>query len=280
MNKTQLLSKYRAVLSLRNYSPNTESVYLSAISQFIDFIKDRKVDVVTGKVIEDYLLFLKEKRNLGYSTLKQAIASIRFLYADVLKKKIDFDFDIRMQKPQKLPVVLSTKEVERLLKSFRNVKHRAMFTLCYSAGLRLGELLGLKIADVDSDRMQIRIEHGKGRKDRYTVLSPRVLDLLRTYVSEFRPRTYLFEGENGGKYSSSSVQALMRRHRLIAGIQKRATVHTLRHSFATHLLENGTDIRVIQELLGHSQISTTQIYTHVTSTTRKKVESPLDRLNI
>lgn len=190
------------------------------------------------------------------------MASVKFLYAEVLKEDIDFDFYIKMKKPSKIPVVLSVEEVQRFLNTFTNIKHKAIFTLCYSAELRLGEILNIKTSNIDSDRMQIRIQQAKGKKDRYSLLSPKVLYLLRDYAKEYKPKEFLFEGQKGGRYSSSSVQALMRRHRKKANIKKKATVHTLRHSFATHLLDNGTDIRFIQELLGHKHISTTQIYTH------------------
>lgn len=212
--------------------------------------------------------------------MKQLLASVRFLYQDVLKKDIDFDFNIQMKKPSTIPEVLSVEEVQRLLNSFTNVKHKAIFTLCYSAGLRVGESLNLKVKDIDSDRMQIRIQQAKGKKDRYSLLSPKVLELLRTYVSEYKPKEYLFEGQNGGKYSSASVQQLMRRHRKKANIKKKASPHTLRHSFATHLLDNGTGIRFIQELLGHKHISTTQIYTHVSSRSLKDVKSPIEDIDI
>jgi site-specific recombinase XerD len=147
-------------------------------------------------------------------------------------------------------------------------------------GIEIGEILNIKIKDIDSDRMQIRIHQAKGKKDRYSILSPKVLELLRKYVTEFKPKEYLFEGQKGGKYSSASVQQLMRRHRKKANIKKKATPHTLRHSFATHLLDNGNDIRFIQELLGHQHISTTQIYTHVSSRSMKDVKSPIENLNI
>jgi len=193
---------------------------------------------------------------------KQLIASVRFLYVEVLQEDIDFHFDIKMKKPSRIPVVLSVQEVQRLLNSFTNIKHKPIFTLCYSAGLRVEEILNLKVKDIDSDRMQIRIHQGKGQKDRYTILSEKVLRLLRQYVKEYQPKDYLFEGQGGGPYSASSIQALMRRHKKKCGINKKATPHTLRHSFATHLLDDGTDTRFIQELLGHKHISTTQIYTH------------------
>lgn len=212
--------------------------------------------------------------------MKQHLASVRFLYHHVLNKPIDFDFNIKMKKPSTIPEVLSIEEVQRFLNTFTNLKHKAIFTLCYSAGLRIGEILNLKISDIDSNRMQIRIHQAKGKKDRYSLLSPKVLEILRQYVKVHSPKEYLFEGQHGGKYSSSSIQSLMRKHRKLANIKKKATPHTLRHSFATHLLDNGTDIRFIQELLGHAHISTTQIYTHVTNRSVKEIQSPIEKLQI
>lgn len=280
MNKSDLLSKYESKLILKNYSDRTVEVYLSALGVFISYLKNNDVQKVTPKVLQDFYHFAQRDLNYGYSMMKQLLASVKFLYREVLNESIDFDFNIQMKKPSTIPVVLSIEEVERFLNTFNNLKHKAIFTLCYSAGLRLGEILNIKLSDIDSDRMQIRINQAKGKKDRYSILSPKVLELLRKYVKEYKPSEYLFEGQNGGKYSSASVQQLMRRHRKKANIKKKATPHTLRHSFATHLLDNGTDIRFIQELLGHQHISTTQIYTHVSSRSMKDVKSPIENLDI
>src|SRR5690554_1073736 len=280
MNKSDLISKYESKLILKNYSERTVQVYVSALGVFISYLIDNEVKKVTTKTLEHFYHYAHVELGYGYSMMKQLLASVKFLYNEVLKEPIDFDFNIKMKKPSTIPVVLSIEEVQRLFNSFTNLKHKAIFTLCYSAGLRLSEILNIKISDIDSDRMQIRIEQAKGKKDRYSILSPKVLDLLRSYVSEYRPEVYLFEGQNGGKYSSSSVQQLMRAHRKKANINKKATPHTLRHSFATHLLDNGTDIRFIQELLGHKHISTTQIYTHVSSRTLKDIKSPIENLEL
>ncbi len=279
MNKTNLISKYESKLILKNYSKRTREVYISALKVFLSFLQRNKVDEVTPETLEAFFKYSAIELNYGYSMMKQLLASVKFLYEVVLCKPIDFDFKIKMKKPSTIPEVLSMEEVQRFLNTFTNLKHKAIFTLCYSAGLRLSELLDLRLHDIDSDRMQIRIEQSKGKKDRYTLLAPNVLQLLRTYVKEFQPKVYVFEGKGGGKYSSSSVQKLMRRHREKAKIKKHATPHTLRHSFATHLLDNGTDIRFIQELLGHSHISTTQIYTHVSSRKMKDIKSPIEGIS-
>jgi len=235
---------------------------------------------VSSQQLEDFFYHCKKELGYSYSMMKQLLASVSFLYEEVLNEDIDFDFHFKMKKPSRIPVVLSVQEVERFLHSFRNLKHKALFTLMYSAGLRVGEVLNLTLADIDSDRMQICIKQGKGKKDRYAILSEKVLGMLREYEKAFQPTTFLFEGQNGGKYSASSIQALMRKHRTICGIKKKATPHTLRHSFATHLLDNGTDIRIIQQLLGHRYIAATQIYTHVSSRMLQNVLSPIEKLEI
>ena len=280
MNKNELISKYEAKLILKNYSKNTIDVYLSGVRIFIDFIQKHKVKNVTSDTLEQFYKFAAIDLNYGYSMMKQLLASVKFLYHEVLKEPIDFDFNIKMKKPSTIPEVLSVEEVQRFLNTFTNLKHKSIFTLCYSAGLRVGEILNLKISDIDSNRMQIRVHQAKGKKDRYSLLSPKVLVLLRQYVTEYNPKVYLFEGQNGGKYSSASIQNLMRKHRKLANIKKRATPHTLRHSFATHLLDSGTDIRFIQELLGHKHISTTQIYTHVTTRSVKEIQSPIENMQL
>ncbi|MEO9884974.1 MAG: tyrosine-type recombinase/integrase [Balneola sp.] len=280
MNKSELITKYEHHLTLKNYSENTLRSYLNGLQIFLNYLKSYQIKKVTSKELETFFHFSKKEMGFSYSMMKQLLASVKFLYHEVLKEPIDFDFNIKIKKPSTIPEVLSVEEVQRLLNSFKNLKHKAIFTLCYSAGLRLGEILNIKIKDIDSDRMQIRITQAKGKKDRYSLLSPKVLELLRKYVTEYKPKEYLFEGQSGGKYSSASVQQLMRKHRTKANIKKKATPHTLRHSFATHLLDNGTDIRFIQELLGHQHISTTQIYTHVSPKSIKNVKSPIEDLNI
>lgn len=280
MTKSDLISKYKKALTLRNYSPNTINAYLRGLEIFLSYLIAEKLERVTGHDLENFFFYTQKKLNYGYSMMKQLLASVKFLYNEVLKKPIDFDFNVPLKRPSKLPVVLSIEEVEKFINSFSNIKHKAMFTLCYSSGMRLGEIITVKVKDIDSDRMQIRIQQGKGRADRYSILAPKVLSLLRDYVQSYKPKEYLFEGQKGGQYSSSSIQSLMRKHKLKAGIRKRATVHTLRHSFATHLLDNGTDIRFIQELLGHKHISTTQIYTHVSSRNLQEIKSPIENLSI
>ena len=182
-------------------------------------------------------------------------------------------------KPKKLPVVLSEEEVKRIIQSIDNLKHRCMILLIYSGGLRISELINLKISDIDSKRIMIHIKGAKGKKDRMTLLSEKVLLQLRVYFKEYKPKEYLFEGQAGGIYAARSIQTLFVHACRKAKIIKEATVHTLRHSFATHLLESGTDLRYIQVLLGHESSKTTEIYTHITTKGMDQIKSPLDRLD-
>ena len=221
-----------------------------------------------------------QERGISASSQNQAINAIKFYYEKVKGGARKFYQLERPLKETKLPTVLSVEEVQAMIKSTKNLKHKTMIMLCYSAGLRLGELLNLKPNDIDSDRMQISIKGAKGKKDRYTLLAEKLLPLLRDYYKKYGPKEYLFEGETGGQYSERSMQTVVKEALQRGNVKKYATVHTLRHSFATHLLENGTDLRYIQNLLGHSSSKTTEVYTHVTSKALSGLKSPLDNLDI
>ncbi len=213
------------------------------------------------------------------SKMKQIVAALKFLYSDVLKEDQPAALNIRFRPEQKIPPVLSKQEVNAIIKSVTNLKHRTILMTIYSAGLRLSECLNLRPVDIDWSRNLIHIRQGKGKKDRMAILSDRLKSTLKQYLNEYKPATLLFEGQKSGKYSPTSVQTVMRRAVKKANIQKNATVHTLRHSFATHLLESGTDVRCIQELLGHKRLETTQRYTHMTSVSWDLIKSPLDSID-
>jgi integrase/recombinase XerD len=232
---------------------------------------------LTIKEISTYLLDRIEKRNWQAATQQQAICAFKFYYSTVLELAYDWDI-IQPRTGRKLPTVLSQGEVIRLLEAVPNLKHRRILTLIYSAGLRLSELTNILLKDINYDRRQVFVECGKGHKDRYTLLSENFLETLQAYLKEYQPKHWLFEGQDGGQYSNRSVQAILRRAVTASGINPRTTVHTLRHSFATHLLEQGVDLRYIQDLLGHSSSKTTEIYTHVTSKATDKIVSPLDAI--
>ena len=280
MNKADLLNKAKSQLYTRNYSPRTIASYISSLNNFAEWLIQEKVNQVTDKEVEKYLYHLKKNRNRSISGMKQTVASLKILFTDILKKEIPDSLNIRFRKEEKIPVVLSEEEVAAVIKAVNNLKHKVILMTIYSAGLRLSECLALTVADMDFDRNQIRIRQGKGKKDRQTVLSRTLLSEMKDYLIKFCPKIFLFEGQKGGRYSASSVQAIMKRAVKKSGIKKHATVHTLRHSFATHLLENGTDIRFIQKLLGHKRLETTQIYTHISKIAFDRIKSPLDRLSL
>ena len=226
-----------------------------------------------------YLDLVLGKKGVSLTYRDQAVSAIKFFYDKVLGTPFVTGKLPRPKKEQLLPAVLGTDEVRRLLESVANLKHLALLMLAYSGGLRVGELVRLKADDIDSCRMLIHIRSGKGRKDRYTVLSAHALVVLRDYVRRFRPSGWLFPGQRPGSHlSARSVQHIVSDATRRAGIRKHVTPHTLRHSFATHLLENGTDLRYIQELLGHKSSKTTERYTHVSRKDRARIVSPLDRM--
>jgi site-specific recombinase XerD len=231
-------------------------------------------------MINDFQRYLVTERCVATATQNQAINSIKFYYERVLGQARKVYFIERPQKEKFLPEVMSIEEVTILLKSISNLKHRAIIMTIYSGGLRISELINLKVKDIDGNRMQIRISQSKGKKDRYTLLSKKTLITLRQYFTEYKPKEWLFEGENGKKYSDSSIYSIFKKALNDARIYKKVTVHGLRHSFATHLLESGTDLRYIQSLLGHSSSKTTEIYTHITTKGFDQIKNPLDGLDI
>jgi len=226
--------------------------------------------------INKYILNLIQLKNISISQQNQRINAIKFYYEKVLGRNKQYYELHRPHKEHKLPKVLSKNEIKRILNSCNNIKHHCILILIYSAGLRRSELIDLEISNIDSERMVININGAKGKKDRISLLSINTLNLLRKYYKEYKPKKYLFEGSKGGKYSSTSIAKLLKNAANKAGIQKNVTPHMLRHSFATHLLEQGTDLRFIQELLGHSSSKTTEIYTHVSKKAIDKIKNPVD----
>lgn len=270
------------VLKLKElrYSASTIKAYKSTFMDFINHYRNLELPDITEGMIIDFLRHLVIDRKTSASYQNQAINAIKFYYEKVLGQPRKVYQVERPIKEKSLPVVLSQAEVGDLLNATENIKHRAILMLSYSAGLRVSELTNMRIKDVDSDRMQLRIEQSKGKKDRYSILSVRLLEQLRRYFKEYRPKEWLFEGMTGEQYSTRSIQAIMKASASKAGIKKKVSVHTLRHSFATHLLEQGTDLRYIQDLLGHESSKTTEIYTHVTTKGFDQIVSPLDNLKL
>lgn len=277
--------EYIQKLQEKRYSPQTLKAYSALFTEFINFFPDREVDDLEEKDIMDFSTHLVLNRKVSSSYQNLAINAIKFYFEKVKGGPRKFYPIDRPQREKILPEVCSEEEVVSILKNTSNLKHRAILTTIYSAGLRISELINLKISHVDSNRMQIRIEQSKGKKDRYTLLSPKTLKLLRAYIKVYTPHYYLFEGQGSTKerplpYAARSIQAILKESAKNAGITKRISVHTLRHSFATHLLEHGTDLRYIQSLLGHESPKTTEIYTHVTTKGFDQIKSPLDQLDL
>ena len=256
--------EYIELLELKRYSVNTARSYVTLFSKFCTYFNKRNLNDLNENDIKEYILAMV-RSGKSFSYQNQLINAIKFYYEQVLDMPQRFYQLERPEKVDALPVVLSESEVTRMLDCIVNIKHKTIICLLYSAGLRRQELINLKVSDIDSGRMQIFIKGAKGRKDRCSLLSTAMLELLRYYYKEYQPEKWLIEGSEGGQYSASSIRILVRRFSRMAGIRKRVTPHTLRHSFATHLLENGTDLRYIQTLLGHSSPKTTEVYTHVST---------------
>ena len=263
-------------LFIKRNSKSTRDNYLSELRVFFAFFNSKKPDELERSDIDIYLLYLA-KKNYSNSKLNLAINAIKYFYENVCgHERAYYEID-RPQCELHLPTVLSKDEVARIFSMIDNLKHKTLLITIYSSGLRISELLNLKVSDIDSSRMVMYVHNGKGRKDRLTPLSVKLLELLRAYYKKYRPDTYLFEGyKSGMQYSSTSVRKILKRAVKKTGIKKRVTPHTLRHSYATHLLESGIDLRYIQVLLGHSSPATTQIYTHVSTGRILSVESPFD----
>jgi site-specific recombinase XerD len=265
-------------LKLRGYSPRTLKAYVSAVHNFVRYHK-KPAEKMGPAEARAYVLHLIEEKQVSHSLVIQAVCGIRFFYTKVLRRPFELD-DLPYRKRRKtLPNPLTEKEVAALLKAERNLKHRLVLMTLYSAGLRLQEALRLRPADIDSAAMRIRVRAGKGGKDRYTMLSSKLLKNLREYFQQYRPEKWLFYGHvKSEPLHPRSVQRVIHKTAAAAGIRKKVTAHVLRHSFATHLLQRGTNLRYIQELLGHSSIKTTMIYTHVSRRSLTEVVSPLDWL--
>ena len=269
-------------LQLRAYSLSTIRTYRSEFAQLLNILKDKNVDELDAERLRSYFLYCINTLKLSENTLHSRINAVKFYFEQVLGRERFFMDIPRPKKPYILPNVLAISQVEKLFAKLENLKHKTMLFLAYSAGLRVSEVVNLSIKDIHSDRMVINIRGAKGKKDRTVILSEGILKLLRKYYVAYKPKTWLFEGQYGEntQYSSRSLQQIFHRAKNAAKILQDVTFHSLRHSYATHLHERGTDIKLIQELLGHSDIKTTMIYTHVSNLTIERVKSPFDQLNL
>ena len=273
---TKLRCEMSKLMQLRDLSVNTQKSYLRAVSGLAVHYK-MSPDKISKSMVEDYLLYLKNVKKQASNGVGTVVSGLKFFYKHVLSNEENAP-NYAQRSTWKLPVVLTQEEVRRIINAPENLKHQLMLKTTYSAGLRASEVITLKPGDIESDRMLIKVENGKGNKDRYTLLSVRLLEELRHYYKTFRPKTYLFPSsyKKDGPLCYESLRSVYEKARKKAGVNKGPGLHTLRHAFATHLLEAGYDIRKIQVLMGHKSLSTTMIYLHVSRKTLSNIKSPLD----
>lgn len=273
------IEKFKQWLRSKRYSENTITTYTEALKSFLIFYREKPITEITN---EDVIVYNNEyilKNNLSASYQNQIVNAIKLFFQTIQETKMMVDKIHRPKRAKLLPNVLSKEEIKLILNAHSNIKHKTMLSLIYSCGLRRSELLNLKPADIDSKRGIVIIRQAKGKKDRIAPLSPKILEMLREYYVISKPKTWLFEGQNIGEhYSEQSLQSVLKQALQKVGNTKPVTLHWLRHSYATHLLENGTDLRYIQELLGHSSSKTTEIYTHVSTKSIQQIKSPFDDL--
>jgi site-specific recombinase XerD len=269
---------FTETLQLKAYSASTIRTYRNEFAQLLYVLKDKDVNGLDAAKLRSYFLYCINTLRLSENTLHSRINAVKFYFEQVLKRERIFVEIPRPKKPSILPKVIHAQDIKKLFEATANLKHNTMLKLCYGMGLRVSEIVNLKITDIDSKNGQVFVQRAKGKKDRYANLPESILLQLRNYYRAYRPKKYLFEGQYGGQYSKRSAQQVFKNSLRRANINKEIGIHGLRHSFATHLLENGTDIRFIQELLGHNDIKTTLRYTQVSQQSLKKVKSPLDNL--
>lgn len=280
INKS-VLPALKQELVLKGYSASTIKTYLNEVSVFLQAIRNNDAKEFSPQRLRNYLQFCFEQLQLSENTLHSRINALKFYYEQVLGRDKFFWEIPRPQKPMQLPKLLNESELARLFNALSNRKHKAMLFTAYSSGLRVSEVAALELADIDGERMQIHVRNAKGKKDRYVNLSPVLLDILRQYIKgmKVKPRKYLFESEQTGTaYPTRTLQQIFTNARNKAGISKKVGIHSLRHSFATHLLDKGTDIRYIKDLLGHFNIKTTERYLHVSKKQLVNIVSPFDDL--
>ncbi|MCK4407127.1 MAG: site-specific integrase [Bacteroidales bacterium] len=276
-DKINLFYKY---MRSKRYADQSIKTYISVLIKFFIYYKEKQPDEITNQDIINYNNDFILKNDLSPSYQNQLINAIKLFYEKVYNKKLIIENIERPIKARPLPKVLSKEDIKKIIDSISNLKHKTIISLIYSAGLRRRELINMKIIDIDSKRKIITVNNSKGNKDRIVGLSEKILQMLIKYYKKEKPKEYLFEGQNGGKYSATSIQKIFKKAKIKSGINIKGGVHLLRHSFATHLHESGIDIRTIQEILGHKSTKTTEIYTHVSTKSIKNVKSPFDDLEI
>lgn len=265
-------------LRVMRYSESTIRTYTSLLSRFMSYYYYEDPDKISQEQIRSYIRYLIQEEEVSESYQNQMINAIKFYYEKVLGGSTQKYYLERPKKSKKLPIVLSQQEIIKLLKHTENIKHKTILTTIYSCGLRVSECIHLEKKDIDFDALRVHIRGAKGKKDRYVNLSERCKKLVLIYLKKYNPQRYLFEGKNGKEYSATSIRSIVKQQCKIAEITKPVSPHTLRHSFATHLLENGIDLRYIQHFLGHQNSKTTEIYTHITTVGISQIKNPLDSL--
>ena len=276
--KKEAIQTFIRYLNSKRYSSNTIKVYSDSMSTFFRYFSMKDISDISNDDLIDFNNNYILKNNFSSSYQNQVVNAVKLYFSAIQHKKIDVELIHRPRREKVLPNVLSKEEVKAILDAPYNLKHRAMLAMIYSCGLRRGELLSLTKFDVDSKRMVVIIRMAKGKKDRIVPLSPKILNLLRDYYKSYNPKEFLFEGQGGGKYSEKSLENVLKQSLFKARNKKPVTLHWLRHSYATHLLESGTDLRYIQDLLGHKSSKTTEIYTHVSTKNIQNIRSPFDDL--
>jgi len=277
---TPLRGKMIKEMQLRRFSEKTQKTYIWAVADLARYYSTSP-DKISGSQFRDYCLYLTNRRNLSWSSVNTITAAIRFFYCQVVGRK-DMVLEIPSRRtPRRLPEILSPRELIRLFDSVKNLKHKMILMTTYGCELRIGEVINLKVVDIDSSRMMVRVSHGKGDKDRYTILSTRLLTELRSYWRTYRPKEWLFPNEvTREKLNTATPRRIFMAAKERAGIKKKVTFHSLRHNFGTNLLEAGADIKTIQILMGHSSIATTAKYLHVARKDLKGIKTPLDLLYV
>lgn len=271
-----LLNNFYMYLKGKRYSKSTLKTYTFYVADFIDFHSKKNLEELNNRSVEEFIEVIFIKRNYSISSQRQFISALKIFINYYPNTQINNLELVRPKKSKKLPSVLSQEEVVQILQVTKNLKHRAVLALIYSCGLRISELINLKLKDINIERKQLLVTEGKGRKDRYVSLADSFLPLFSNYFNSYQPKYYFVEGKDNHKYSAESVRQFLKKSCKQAKILKNVTPHTLRHSYATHLLENGVDIRYIQSLLGHARPETTMIYTHVKRKDLMQINNPLD----
>ncbi|MCX8524130.1 site-specific integrase [Chryseobacterium formosus] len=273
-----LIDQFVTILRIQRYADKSVKTYASHLAYFLRLSAKHKPEDITEQQIENFIIWLVEKRKVGQSYQKAMISTITKFYKEIFQPHICLKHLYPKRKEYKLPKFLTRDEVKKILDATENIKHKAILMTIYSCGLRLSELLELQISDIKVKEKLLLIRQSKGNKDRLMVVSAKLLNVLGDYYKIYQPKNYLFEGKNTDKYSERSMQQILKSSLRKARVITPASIHTLRHSYATHLLESGIDIRIIKDLLGHSNIKTTEIYTHITDVSKSNVKSPLDYL--